>query len=280
MWNSPVGAAPYPTVPRFSVPCPKKGTKNRIEFVQFLADNRTALTAVLRTPLTDDQLTKANSFQKRLFFVDKNFPQLHGAIDPAHKSLKDVVDDFSRPSKAVVKALCDGDPISLPDIIKLGLAFTCAIDLNHLGAIAYFGLNAGNPLNDVASKPIVPAFRFVDPTETKSMVRRLRATEEGFNRFLRAHGKSVGPGYFTAYLERGYAAGKGGRVGGYLLTELSATLLHGYLKSLGGIVALSQLFPDDPDKFPGKGLHCLPLARRDGNFVTGSPYNGALAFSA
>jgi len=267
VWKVPSGSAPYPTVPRFSVPCPKKGTKNSIEYVRFLSDNKAALSAVIRTKLTDHQLTQANSSQKRFFFVDKQFPQLHGNIDPAHKSLKDVVDDFSRPSKSVIKALYEREPISLPDVMKLALAFACAIALKHHGAMAYFGLQGGNPLDDVSSRPIVPAFRLADPTKIKPIVKGLRASEDGFNRYLRPHSLAVGSGFFAAHLERGHTAGNGGRTGGYLLTEQTATLLHGYLNSIGQVDPLSTLFPDDPGVFPGNGLYCAPLARRHGNFA-------------
>jgi len=273
-WTLPEGSAPYATVPRFKVDNPRasRGFDEKIEFVDFLARHRGVLLASLSNPLSDDQLTRANSLQKRFFFFDGSFPKLHSAISPAHKSLAAVVDSFSLPSSGSIQALYEQTPLSLPDVLKIALAFEAAKTVGHQGANTYFGLTSGNPLCPSNGKRIVPAFRSVDPKALKALRKEVNGSHQGFNEFLsKKRRRSVMMGFFEAWLEKGYTAGNGHRVGNYLLTETTANLLYEYLSACGGSRVASNLdevFPADPDGFPGNGLYCSPLPVRCGNFLS------------
>lgn len=272
-WTLPTGAAPYATVPRFRVENSKstRGFDEKIAFVEFLASQKAALTAALSDPLSDDQLTKANSLQKRFFFIVGGFPKLHSAISPAQKTLAALVDSFSLPSAACIEALYEQRALSLPDVLKIALAFEAAIKIGHQGANTYFGLSAGNPICPSNGKRIVPAFRSVDPKMLKKVRKSVGGSYQGFNEFLSKNGRSSVPmGFFDGWLELGYTAGNGHRAGNYLLTETTANLLHSYLASCNSSIVpttVEALFPSDPDKFPGKGLYCSPLPVKHGNFL-------------
>lgn len=285
----PEGQPPLATLPRFRVPAPtsKGGYKEKPDYSKLQSEYGVAIQAIMRHPITAHQLDKVFAFQKCFFFVAKEFPYLRAAIRPAYESFEISVDRFSRPSRNDVDALFERGPLSLPGLMRLALAFEAAIQHKNRGAITYFGLEEGNPFSGAKGKLIVPAMHSVDPPRMKEVRSVVQGTDEGFSNFVVRSGYTyLGSGFFSSYLEKGVTAGKGGRQGNYLLTAPCAKLVYSYLKGLYGQLStlqpagpgdwwkdrtefpeLRDLFPDDPDQFPGGGLYCKPLPVRHGNFL-------------
>lgn len=170
----------------------------------------------------------------------------------------------------MIGSLFDRTAISLPDVLKVALAFEAALKYGDQSAIAYFGLSSGNPLCPTNGQRIVPAIRLVDPKKLRRLRESVDGSEIDFNDYLTRSGRSAVPmGFFNSFLEKGYAAGNGGRTGSYLITEITARAIYDYLMTKKGGIGpgIDEVFPNDPDLFPGNGLYCEPLPPKYGNLL-------------
>jgi hypothetical protein len=280
-YSIPDGDTPLATIPRFLVPDRTGAMVPKSDLTALRDGVSSIISKASRFELTPHQIDSTFGFQKRYYFVDHAFPLLSGNIQPAYDSLRLSVDSHSMPSKRDVESLHYRGAVTLGGVVKLALAFQVAIKHGNKAACTYFGLGAGNPLDPVVGRAIVPALRLVRSQALREARRLLDGTEKEFLSFaVKANRPMPRDGIFERHLEKGYPiGGRGGRMedrGQYLLTEPSASLIYEYLKYRAGVahrgsealLPYDELFPNDPTKFPGKGLYCVPLEAKLGNFMS------------
>ena len=226
-----------------------------------------AILGCLTDKLTFEQLLQSSGTQKRFYLVNHDFRRLRDSMSPARDALAKSVDAFSMPPMSALTSLCEKEALCLQDVIKSALSLQISCNRGDLRAKTYFGMEDGNPFQ---RKIVVPVMRLAQPGLIEDTCEQFGLNDDGFNTFLKPHGRKVVMGFFASYLAKGHTAGEGGRLGGYLLTEITARLIHQYYLARASdddAMTLDEMFPNLPKMFPGNGLYCVPLPFRVGNFL-------------
>lgn len=273
----PAGRPPVETVPRFVQPTTGKP---KPQWTVFLDDNRQEIRGMLATPLSEDEIGRLFRTDLNLFFINKRFNNLRGHIHPARKALEAHLDSLSKPARDEIEAIAtpgEPQPTALAKILRLSKAFQVAIDHKNADAIAYFELDAGNPLDPANGAVVVPSVYGIEPKVLRDHRRRLGGDDRGYRAFLQSAGvRASQVDIFEGYLE---VTNRSGRKTGrfpYLVTLATATKIFEYLRDCAaqnghsngglGVGAVGELFTIDLDEASTVGKsEALPV--RAGNII-------------